>query len=55
MLPTLFVPLISNSILLWCGYASFKAIESEKGGDDTRWLTFWFVNSLLSFAKAILD
>ena len=55
MIPTFLVPLLSNAILLLCGYKSFKAIESFKGGDDTKWLTFWFCNSLLGFAKAILD
>ena len=42
-IPAVFAPLITNLILLFCGYLSFKAIESTAAGDDTKWLTFWSV------------
>ena len=55
MIPSFLMPLLSNAILLLCGYKSFKALESSTRTDDTKWLTFWFCNSFLGFAKAILD
>ena len=35
----IFAAPITNAILLYCGYLSFKAIESDKGNDDTRTCT----------------
>lgn len=34
---------------------SFKALETERNADDTKWLTFWFVYTLFSFAKSVCD
>ena len=34
---------------------SFKALETERNEDDTKWLTFWFVYTLFSFAKSVCD
>ena len=36
----IFAAPITNAILLYCGYLSFKAIESDKGNDDTRTCTY---------------
>ena len=47
--------LLSSIVLLYAGYSSFKAIESSKGQDDTKWLTFWFCYSIFSLAKSVLD
>ena len=55
LIPTPVAPLITNAILLHCGYKSIKAIESEAAGDDKKWLTFWFVHTLFSFIKSMLD
>lgn len=54
-IPSIFAGIITQMILLYCGYRSFKAIESDVEGDDTKWLTFWFVYSIVSFAKSIVD
>ena len=56
LVPTFLYPLLEAVILLYCGFNSFKAIESKgEGTDDTKWLTFWLVYTVTSFAKAILD
>ena len=56
LVPTFLYPLLEAVILLFCGFKSFKAIESKgEGTDDTKWLTFWLVYTVTSFAKAILD
>jgi receptor expression-enhancing protein 5/6 len=55
VIPTLFVPLITNAILLYCGYASFKALETDRNDDDKQWLTFWLIYTLFAFAKSIAD
>eukprot|EP00754_Rhynchopus_humris_P037141 Rhum_TRINITY_DN19239_c0_g1::Rhum_TRINITY_DN19239_c0_g1_i1::g.169648::m.169648/K17279/REEP5_6; receptor expression-enhancing protein 5/6 len=41
--------------LLLCGYKSFKAIESVDTTDDTQWLTFWTVLSVVQFAEFWTD
>ena len=55
VIPSLFVPMIVNAILLLCGYMSFKALETERNDDDRRWLTFWLVYSTLAMGKSMLD
>ena len=56
LVPTFLYPLLEAVILLFCGFKSFKAIESKgEGTDDTKWLTFWLVYSLVTMAKAVLD
>mmetsp|Transcript_11284 Transcript_11284/g.22894 ORF Transcript_11284/g.22894 Transcript_11284/m.22894 type:complete len:181 (+) Transcript_11284:42-584(+) len=56
LIPDMLEPLIIAAILLICGYKSFKAIETKGvGNDDTHWLTFWFVYTLFSFLKAVID
>eukprot|EP01061_Rhynchopus_euleeides_P020195 TRINITY_DN3292_c0_g4_i1.p1 TRINITY_DN3292_c0_g4~~TRINITY_DN3292_c0_g4_i1.p1 ORF type:complete len:138 (+),score=46.07 TRINITY_DN3292_c0_g4_i1:57-416(+) len=45
----------SRAWLLLCGYKSFKAIESTETSDDTQWLTFWTVVSIVQFAEFWLD
>ena len=36
-------------------YASYKAIESEAKNDDTQWLTYWVVYSVLMIAESFAD
>ena len=55
LIPSALGALITNAELLYCGWLSFKALESGRNDDDTRWLTFWFVYTLFAFAKAVLD
>ena len=55
LIPSALASLIVNAELLYCGYLSFKALESERNSDDTRWLTFWFVYTLFAFGKSIVD
>ena len=48
--------LLTQTLLLLCGYRSFKALE--RPGDSaahTKWLTFWFVHTLFAFAKSVCD
>ena len=52
-IPSFLAPLILNALLALCGYRSFKAIESVETNDDTQWLTFWFVWSLVTMAKSV--
>jgi len=54
-LPVVVSQLLLSTLLLFCGYRSFKALESERNSDDTKWLTFWFVYTLFSFAKSMCD
>ncbi|KAJ9446388.1 Protein yop1 [Diplonema papillatum] len=37
--------------MLVCGYQSYKAIESTDTADDTQWLTFWTIISVVQFAE----
>eukprot|EP01064_Diplonema_japonicum_P025480 TRINITY_DN36904_c0_g1_i1.p1 TRINITY_DN36904_c0_g1~~TRINITY_DN36904_c0_g1_i1.p1 ORF type:complete len:136 (+),score=37.57 TRINITY_DN36904_c0_g1_i1:56-409(+) len=46
---------LCKSWLVVCGYKSFKAIESTDKCDDTQWLTFWMVMSLVQFAEFWTD
>ena len=55
MLPTLVASLLHSALLLLCGFRSFKALESERGEDDTKWLTFWFVYTCFTFTKSLAD
>ena len=32
-----------------------QALESRSANDDTKWLTFWFVYTLFSFVKSVVD
>jgi hypothetical protein len=48
-------PIIHQAILLLCGWQSFKALETERSDDDTQWLTFWFIHTIMLFARGILD
>lgn len=36
-------------------YASYKAIESDAKNDDTQWLTYWVVYSVLMIAESFAD
>jgi len=36
-------------------YASFKAIESTEKDDDTKWLVYWVVYSILSVVESMTD
>ena len=44
VIPTVVAPLLQNAILLYCGWQTFKVLETERSNDDTHWLTFWFVH-----------
>ena len=54
-IPDIFVPLLESAVLLLYGALSYRAIESPNKEDDTQWLTFWLVYSLVTMAKAVLD
>ena len=51
MFPGVVLNLLQSCVLLLCGYRSFKALESERNDDDTKWLTFWFVYTIFSFVS----
>ena len=55
MIPGIILDLAKNTLLLLCGYRSFKALESERNDDDKKWLTFWFVYTVFSFVKSVCD
>ena len=54
-IPDIFVPLLESAVLLLYDALSYRAIESPNKEDDTQWLTFWLVYSLVTMAKAVLD
>ena len=42
--------LIANAVgVIYPAYRSFRAIESEQGADDKKWLTYWLVFAFISF------
>ena len=55
VIPTVVAPLLQNAILLYCGWQTFKVLETERSNDDTHWLTFWFVHSLFEMINSILE
>merc|ERR1712126_200283 len=51
-----FGQLISNLVgFLYPAYVSFKAIESHRKDDDTKWLTYWTVFGVLSVLDSFAD
>jgi len=40
---------------LYPAYASIKAIESPQNDDDTKWLTYWVVYSVLHLGELLTD
>merc|ERR1712098_564068 len=49
------IGLASNGLILYFGYLSYKAIESPDPRDDTQWLTFWLIYSVVSFLEMWID
>lgn len=55
VLPEFLVDIIIPILILYYGYMSFKAIESTNKDDDTQWLTFWLLYSVIVFAEIWSD
>ena len=55
IIPSFLVPVVHAALLLVCAYKSFKALEADDRSDDRKWLTFWLINGVASFARALLD
>jgi len=49
------IGLASNGLILYFGYLSYKAIESPDPKDDTQWLTFWLIYSVVTFLEMWVD
>jgi len=49
ILPDGITVLITKIVLLFFGYKSYKAIETDTLGDDAQWLTFWLLYSVIQF------
>eukprot|EP01004_Peranema_trichophorum_P009939 NODE_8693_length_655_cov_746.419173_g8068_i0.p1 GENE.NODE_8693_length_655_cov_746.419173_g8068_i0~~NODE_8693_length_655_cov_746.419173_g8068_i0.p1 ORF type:complete len:137 (-),score=13.71 NODE_8693_length_655_cov_746.419173_g8068_i0:175-585(-) len=42
-------------VLVYFGYKSYKAIETDTLGDDAQWLTFWLLYSVILFISFWLE
>jgi receptor expression-enhancing protein 5/6 len=49
------IKLVSDLVtFLYPAYASFKAIDSAKPGEDTQWLTYWVVFAFFSIVESCM-
>eukprot|EP00994_Dinema_validum_P004559 NODE_2613_length_667_cov_124.359223_g2148_i0.p1 GENE.NODE_2613_length_667_cov_124.359223_g2148_i0~~NODE_2613_length_667_cov_124.359223_g2148_i0.p1 ORF type:complete len:144 (+),score=47.51 NODE_2613_length_667_cov_124.359223_g2148_i0:34-432(+) len=50
-----FTEFLVKTLLVYYGYRSFQAIETEEWHDDAHWLTFWLLYSFIQFIQTGMD